>query len=73
MFYQPFIYAFTMQLNYAVVQFISVYSRRKTMGGGGGGGGGGGREGGSKAIGVECHYKYDSEAMFANSVVFLLC
>ena len=33
----------------------------------------GGEVGESKTIVVECHYKYDSGPMFANSVVFLLC
>lgn len=28
--------------------------------------------GGGKTLGVECHYKYDSSAGFADSVVFLL-
>ena len=27
--------------------------------------------GGGKTLGVECHYKYVSEASFADSVVFL--
>ena len=28
--------------------------------------------GGGKTLGVQCHYKYDSGASFADSVVFLL-